>query len=160
MRSILVPLAALALTACAPDSASVDAEIRDLVRAYVASSDIGASLEMLDEAASSITGEGAILRGRDRIRDYAHRHAAAIRDQRVTLGGIEVRRLGDAHALATAPFSATVSALPQVALAEGAVTAIPLSADEAQPAGDLPGNRAATTTARRFRAPASKTAAP
>ena len=51
MRSILVPLAALALTACAPDSASVDAEIRDLVRAYVASTDIGASLEMLDEAA-------------------------------------------------------------------------------------------------------------
>jgi uncharacterized protein (TIGR02246 family) len=124
MRSILIPLAALALTACAPDSETVDAQVRDLVRAYVASTDITASLEMMDEAASSITGEGTILRGRDRIRDYANRHVAAIRDQRVTLGGIEVRRLGDGHALATAPFSATVSALPQVALAEGAVTLV------------------------------------
>ena len=62
MRSVLMSLAALAMTACAPDHAA-DGEIRDLVRAYVASTDIGASLEMLDEAASSITGEGTILRG-------------------------------------------------------------------------------------------------
>jgi uncharacterized protein (TIGR02246 family) len=124
MRSVLLSLAVLAPTACAPDSATVDAEIRNLVRAYVASTDIGASLEMLDEAASSITGEGTILRGRDRIKDYANRHADAIRDQRVALGGIEVRRLGHAHALVTAPFSATASALPQMVLTEGAVTVL------------------------------------
>ena len=123
MRSVLMSLAALAMTACAPDHAA-DGEIRDLVRAYVASTDIGASLEMLDEAASSITGEGTILRGRDTIRNYANRHAAAIRDQRVALGTIEVRRLGNAHALVTAPFSATASALPQMVLAEGAVTVL------------------------------------
>jgi uncharacterized protein (TIGR02246 family) len=119
-----MPLAALALTACAPDSETVDAQVRDLVRAYVTSTDIASSLGMMDEAASSITGDGTILRGRDRIKDYASRHAAAVRDQRITLGGIEVRRLGDAHALATAPFSATVSALPQMVLAEGAVTLV------------------------------------
>ena len=34
------------------------------------------------------------------------------------------RWLGNAHALATAPFSATVSALPQMVLAEGAVTVL------------------------------------
>jgi uncharacterized protein (TIGR02246 family) len=124
MKSILMSLAALALTACAPDSETVDAQIRDLVRAYVTSTDVASSLGMMEEAASSITGEGTILRGRDRIKDYASRHAAAIRDQRITLGGIEVRRLGDAHALATASFSATVSALPQMVLAEGAVTLV------------------------------------
>jgi uncharacterized protein (TIGR02246 family) len=129
MRSIVMPLAALALTACAPDSATVDAQIRDLVRAYVTSNDISASLGMLDEAASSITGDGTILRGRDRIKDYASRHVGAIRDQRVTLGGIDVRRLGDAHALATAPFSVTVSALPQAILAEGAVTVLVANRD-------------------------------
>jgi uncharacterized protein (TIGR02246 family) len=124
MKSILMSLAALALTACAPDSETVDAQIRDLVRAYVTSTDVASSLGMMEEAASSITGEGTILRGRDRIKDYASRHAAAIRDQRITLGGIEVRRLGDTYALATAPFSATVSALPQMVLAEGAVTLV------------------------------------
>jgi uncharacterized protein (TIGR02246 family) len=124
MKSILMSLAALALTACAPDSETVDAQIRDLVRAYVTSTDVASSLGMMEEAASSITGEGTILRGRDRIKDYASRHAAAIRDQRITLGGIEVRRLGDTHALATASFSATVSALPQMVLAEGAVTLV------------------------------------
>lgn len=131
MRSILMPLAALALTACAPDSATVEAQIRDRVRAYVTSTDIASSLGMMDEAAWSITGEGTILRGRDRIKDYASRHAAAIRDQRITLGGIEVRRLGEAHALATAPFSATVSTLPQMVLAEGAVTLVLTRRDSA-----------------------------
>ena len=129
MRSMLMPFAALVLMACAPDPAIVDTQVRELVRAYVTSTDITSSVAMLDEAASSITGDGTIVRGRDRIRDYAHRHAAAIRDQRVTLGGIEVRRLGDAHALATAPFSATVASLPQMVLAEGAVTLLVTKAD-------------------------------
>jgi ketosteroid isomerase-like protein len=124
MRSIPIALAVLVLSACGPDSANVDAEIRELVRGYVTSTDIGASLGMMDESASSITGDGTILSSRDRIKEHANRHSAAIRDQRITLGGIEVRRLGTTHALATAPFSATISALPHMALAEGAVTVV------------------------------------
>ena len=124
MRVILMLLAALAVTACAPDPAAVDAEIQKFVRAYVTSTDVTASLNMLDQAGTvtSITGEGVIMRGRDAIRDHANRHIASIRDQRITVGAIEVTRIGAAHALVIAPFSATVSALPQLTLAEGAVT--------------------------------------
>jgi hypothetical protein len=124
MKRLAWMSAALALAACAPDSATEDAEIQSAVRAYVTSNDLAASLGMMDEAASSITGDGTILRNRERIKDYASRHAAAIRDQRITLGGIGVRRLGATHALATAPFSATTSALPQMVLAEGAVSVV------------------------------------
>lgn len=124
MRVILMPLAALAVTACAPDPAAVDAEIQQFVRTYVTSTDVTASLNMLDPGGTvtSITGEGVIMRGRDAIKDHANRHIASIRDQRITVGAIEVTRIGATHALVTAPFSATVSALPQLTLAEGAVT--------------------------------------
>lgn len=122
--AILAPLAALALASCAPDSATEDAQIREFVSGYVTSTDIRASLGMMEESASSITGDGTILSGRERIKDYASRHAAAIRDQRITLGGIQVRRLGTTHALVTAPFSATISAAPQLVLTEGAVTVV------------------------------------
>jgi ketosteroid isomerase-like protein len=124
MRVILMPLAALAVTACAPDPAAVDAEIQQFARTYVTSTDVTASLNMLDQGGTvtSITGEGVIMRGREAIRDHANRHIASIRDQRITVGAIEVTRIGATHALVTAPFSATVSALPQLTLAEGAVT--------------------------------------
>jgi len=124
MRVILLPLAALALTACAPDSARVDAEIQQFARTYVTSTDVTTSLNMLDQTGTvtSITGEGTIMRGRDAIRDHANKHIASIREQRITVGAIEVTRIGATHALVIAPFSATVAALPQVILAEGAVT--------------------------------------
>jgi hypothetical protein len=117
-------LLTLAISACAPETPTIEAEIRDLVRGYVTSTDVGTSLGMMDKSASSITGDGTILSSRDRIKEHASRHSAAIREQRITLGGIEVRRLGTTHALATAPFSATISALPHMALAEGAVTVV------------------------------------
>lgn len=132
MRSILLLLlAALALTACGPDPAAVDAEIQQFARSYVTSTDVTTSLSMLDQAGTvtAITGEGIIMRGRDAIRDHANKHLASIRDQRITMGAIEVRRIGATHALVIAPFSATVSALPQLILAEGAVTLVVIKRD-------------------------------
>jgi hypothetical protein len=78
MRLSLVGVTALTLTACAPDSATIDAEIQKFVRSYVTTTDITASLGMLDPVATvtSINGEGRILRGRDAIRDEANKHIA------------------------------------------------------------------------------------
>lgn len=69
MRFTLVPLAVLSLTACAPDPAAVEAEIEQIVRSYINSTDIAASVNMLDAAptVTSITGQGRIVRGRDAI---------------------------------------------------------------------------------------------
>jgi ketosteroid isomerase-like protein len=126
MRSVVVLLAAFALTACAPDPATVDAEIQKFVRSYLTTTDITASLGMLDEVGrvTSINGEGRIMRGRDAIRDEANKHIALLRDLRTTVGSIEVTRMGRTHALAIAPFTSTISSLPQETLAQGAVTLI------------------------------------
>jgi hypothetical protein len=51
MKSGLALLAALALTACAPDSSNVEAEVQKLVQSYITSTDINASLGMLDATA-------------------------------------------------------------------------------------------------------------
>jgi ketosteroid isomerase-like protein len=126
MRWVLIPLAALALTACAPQTATVEAEVQQFVRAYVTSTDVTASVSMLDDGANvtSIGGEGRLLRGRDAIRDHANRHIALIRQRKISLGAIEVRPLGATHALVVAPFDATLNELPQLVLAEGALTLV------------------------------------
>jgi ketosteroid isomerase-like protein len=124
MRSELVLLAVLALTACAPDSASIDAEVQKLVSGYVTSTDINASLGMLDPTAkvTSITAEGRIVRGPDAIRDEASKQITLMPQLRTTVGAIETTRLGDSHVLAIAPFSVAATATPQTPMANGAAT--------------------------------------
>jgi capsule polysaccharide export protein KpsC/LpsZ len=65
----LTGVATFALTACGPDSATVEAEVQQLVRSYITSTDIAASVNTLDQAptVTSITGQGRIVRGRDAI---------------------------------------------------------------------------------------------
>jgi ketosteroid isomerase-like protein len=124
MRFRLAYLAILALTACAPDSANVEAEVQQLVRSYITRTDIAASVNMLDAAPSvtSITGQGRIVRGRDAIREEASKQIANLPQLQTSAGKIEVTRLGTTHALAIAPFSIGPSATPQVATTQGAAT--------------------------------------
>jgi ketosteroid isomerase-like protein len=124
MRSGLALLAALALNACTPDSSNVEAEVQKLMQSYIASTDINASLSMLDQTAkvTSITAEGRIVRGADAIRDEANKQIASMPQLRTTVGAIETTRLGDTHLLAIAPFSISATATPQVEMASGAAT--------------------------------------
>jgi ketosteroid isomerase-like protein len=114
----------LALTACAPDSSTVEAEVQKLVSSYITSTDINASLSMLDQTAkvTSITAEGRIVRGPDAIRDEGNKQIALMPQLRTTVGAIETTRLGDTHVLAIAPFSISATATPQVEMANGAAT--------------------------------------
>jgi ketosteroid isomerase-like protein len=131
MRLILIPLACLALTACSPDPAKVEADIRKSVRAYVETTDVPASIAMLDEAGAvtSISGDGKIIRGRDAIREEANRNLAFLRQITIAVGSIEVTRVGATHALAIAPFSVSPAAVPQVTMAEGAATLLVIRRD-------------------------------
>jgi uncharacterized protein (TIGR02246 family) len=124
MKFALTCLAALALTACAPDSAKVEAEIEQLVRSYVTSTDIAASVNMLDAAptVTSVTGQGRIVRGRDAIKEEASKQIATLPQLKVAVGTIEVTRLGTTHALAIAPFGIGPTATPQAATTQGAAT--------------------------------------
>ena len=123
MRFGLICVATFALTACEPDSASVEAEVQQLVRSYVTSTDITASLHMLDQAptVTSITGEGRIVRGRDAIKDEANKQIALLSQLKVSAGAIEVTRVGAAHALAIVPFSIGPSS-SQIATTQGAAS--------------------------------------
>jgi ketosteroid isomerase-like protein len=124
MRFGLICVATFALTACRPDSASVEAEVQPLVRSYITSTDITASLNMLDQAptVTSITGQGRIVRGRDAIKDEANKQIALLPQLKVTVGAIEVTPVGAMHALAIAPFSIAPSSAPQMATTEGAAS--------------------------------------
>ena len=124
MRSGLALLAALALTSCAPDTSTVEAEVQKLARDYITSTDINASLGMLDPTGkvTSITGEGRIVRGPDAIRDEANKQIALLPQLRTAVGAIEVTRLGTTHVLVIAPFSVSATAKPQAPIANGAAT--------------------------------------
>jgi ketosteroid isomerase-like protein len=124
MRFVLIGVASLALTACGPDSANVEADVQPLVRSYITSTDISASLNMLDQnpSVTSITGEGRIVRGRDAIKDEANKQIASLTQLKVTVGAIEVTRVGTTHALAIAPFSIGPSSAPQTATTQGAAS--------------------------------------
>lgn len=124
MRFGLICLATLALTSCAPDSAKVEAEIQQLVRSYITSTDIAASVNMLDAAptVTSITGQGRIVRGRDLIKDEANKQIATLSQLKVTAGAVDVTRIGNTHALAIAPFSIAPSSAPQKPTTEGAAS--------------------------------------
>ena len=124
MRFSLICLAAVALTACGPDAATVKAEVQQLVRGYITSTDIAASVNTLDAAptVTSITGEGRIVRGRDAIKDEANKQIATLSQLKVTVGAIDVTPIGTTHALAVAPFSIAPSSAPQTATAQGAAS--------------------------------------
>lgn len=124
MRFGLMCVVSLALTACGPDSGTVEAEVQQLVRSYVTSTDITASVNMLDPTmtVTSITGEGRIVRGRDAIKDEANKQIALLPQLKVTAGAIEVTRIGTTHALAIAPFSIAPSSAPQTATTQGAAS--------------------------------------
>jgi len=79
MRFALIPIA---------EPAVVEADIQQLVRSYITSTDISASVNML----------------------------------RVTVGAIEVTKVGTSHALAIAPFAVGPSSAPQIATTVGAAT--------------------------------------
>lgn len=131
MRLRLTCLAALAVAACAPDSATVDAEVHELVRSYITSTDIAASVNLLDAspAVTSITSEGRVVRGRDAIREEANKQIATLPQLRVAAGKIEVTRIGMTHALAIAPFSISATSAPQVATAQGAASLLLVKRD-------------------------------
>jgi ketosteroid isomerase-like protein len=124
MRSALIAVAACSLTACTPDSATVEREVQPLVSAYITSTDINASLSMLDPTAkvTSITAEGRVVRGPDAIRDEANKQIALMPQLRTTVGAIEITPLGTTHVLAIAPFSVAATATPQTPMANGAAT--------------------------------------
>ena len=125
MRPAL-PLLALALAACAPDAAKVDADIRKFAGEYIATTDVPKSTAMLDEVGpvTGVSGEGKVTRGRDAIRAEGERNAAFLRQITITPGAIDVTRVGAAHALVIVPFTVTPAAVPQVTMADGAATLV------------------------------------
>jgi len=133
MRLGLIGLASFALTACAPDSANVEAEVQQLVRSYITSTDIAASVNLLDSAPSvtSITGQGRIVRGRDAIKEEASKQIATLPQLKVTAGEIQVTRIGATHALAIAPFGIGPSSASQTPTTQGAATLLLAKRDSA-----------------------------
>ena len=123
MRPVL-PLLALALAACTPDPAKVEADIRKFAAEYIATTDVPRSTAMLDERApvTGVSGEGRITRGRDAIRAEGERNAAFLKQIAITPGAIDVTRVGATHALVIVPFTVTPAAVPQVTMADGAAT--------------------------------------
>lgn len=123
MRLGLITLV-LTLVGCTPDAGNVEAELQQLVGNYLTSTDVAASVNMLDPApnVTSITGEGRIVRGRDAIKEEASKQIANLPQLKVAAGTIEVTRLGTTHALAIAPFSIAPSSTPQAATTQGAAT--------------------------------------
>ena len=123
MRPAL-PLLALALAACAPDAAKVDADIRKFAAEYIATTDVPKSTAMLDEAGpvTGVSGEGRITRGRGAIRAEGEGNGAFLKQITITPGAIDVTRVGAAHALVVVPFTVTPAAVPQVTMADGAAT--------------------------------------
>jgi ketosteroid isomerase-like protein len=121
MKLRLMCVAVFSLAACTPDSGNVEAEVQQLARSYVTSTDITASVNLLDAApgVTSITGEGRIVRGRDAIKDEANKQIALLPQLKVTAGAVEVTRIGSTHALAIAPFSIAPNSAPQVATTQG-----------------------------------------
>jgi ketosteroid isomerase-like protein len=124
MKLGLTCLAMLSLASCAPEPAKIEAEVEQLVRGYLTSTDIAASVNMLDSAptVTSVTGEGRIVRGRDAIKDEANKQIATLAQLKVTAGAVEVSRIGTTHALAIAPFSIAPRSTPQAATTQGAAT--------------------------------------
>jgi SnoaL-like domain len=124
MRLSLLSVAVLALAACTPDSAKVDAEIEQFARSYLTSNDINTSLSMLDSAptTTSITSQGRIARGPVAIKDEPNKQITRLPQLKVTVGKIEVTRLGTAHALVVAPFGVGPSATPDKPTSEGGAT--------------------------------------
>jgi ketosteroid isomerase-like protein len=131
MRLILISLACFALTACSPDPAKVEADIRKFAATYVATTDVAASVAMLDDAGAvtSISGDGKIIRGRDAIKEQANQNVAFLRQITITVDAIEVTRIGAADALVIAPFSVSPTAVPQITMAEGAATLLLIRRD-------------------------------
>ena len=81
-------------------------------------------MNLLDSSAAvtSITGEGRIVRGRDAIKEEANKQIALLPQLKVSVGAIEVTRIGNTHALAIAPFSVAPSSAPQLATTQGAAS--------------------------------------
>ena len=125
MRLFLASLA-LALTACAPDAGKSAAEVAQIARSYVTSTDLNASLGILDAAptTTSITGQGRIARGPGAIKDEANKQITRLPQLTVTAGNVEVRSLGDAYALAIVPFGVGPSATPDKPTTQGAATLV------------------------------------
>jgi len=126
MKLRLIPVVALALAACAPDSAKLDAEIEQFARSYLTSNDINVSLGMLDSAptTTSVTSQGRIAHGAVEIKDEPSKQITRLPQLKATIGKIEVTRLGAAHALVLAPFGVGPSATPDKTTTEGAATLV------------------------------------
>jgi ketosteroid isomerase-like protein len=126
MKPALIPLVVFLLAGCTPDSSVVEADVQQFVRAYITSSDITASLGMLDQSVTvtSITGEGVVVRGRDAIRDAANKQITLMPQLKVTVGGIEVGRAGAGYSFAIAPFSVATTGALGSPMATGAATLI------------------------------------
>jgi ketosteroid isomerase-like protein len=124
MKLGLTCLAMLSLASCAPEPAKIEAEVEQLVRGYLTSTDIAASVNMLDSAPSvtSITAQGRIVRGRDAIKEEASKQIATLPQFKVSAGKIEVTPIGTTHALAIAPFGIAAGSAPQTTTTEGAAT--------------------------------------
>jgi uncharacterized protein (TIGR02246 family) len=133
MKFGLTCLAVVSLAACAPDSTKLEAEVEQLVRSYVTSTDIAASVDMLDSApgVTSITAQGRIVRGRDAIKEEANKQIANLPQLKTSVGKIEVTRIGTTHALAIAPFGIAPTSQPQAATAQGAATLLLSKRDSA-----------------------------
>lgn len=125
----LVVASLLATAALAAEgAASPRNEVRQLVRAYVdaqSKPDATAVLDMVSHKASVTSIEmGRITRGWDTIRMQVDEGIGSPFNAKMTLGVVDVEVLGSAHALAVAPFSATISTPQGEIQVHGALTLV------------------------------------
>lgn len=119
-------LAAAALAA--EGAASPRNEVQQLVRAYVDAQnkpDATAVLDMVSHKSSVSSIEmGKITRGWDTIRMRVDEGIGSPFNAKMALGFVDVEVLGSAHALAVAPFSATISTPQGDVKVHGALTLV------------------------------------
>ena len=127
MSSIVA--AVLAITAAAGQGAgSVRTEVQQFVKSYVDAQnkpDATAVMDMVSRKPGvSVTGMGKITRGWEAIRASVDEDVGSPTNPKMILGVIDAEPLGNAYALAVAPFSATLSTPRGDIQVHGAITLV------------------------------------
>lgn len=124
----LIALAPSVLHAQASPAAALRREIQQAVRAYVDAynqADVGAVAEMYGrQPGVTSAGDGEILRGWDRIREFFDEFIGAEGTYKIALGSVDVTPLGPGYAMALGSYTITGGVPGESAQQRGAMTLV------------------------------------